>query len=64
MVKNPPNNAQDVRDMVSVPGWGRYPGGGHGNTLQHSCLENPWEEAGRQWSTGSYHKESEMAKAT
>ena len=41
MVKNPPNNAQDVRDMVSVPGWGRYPGGGHGNTLQHSCLENP-----------------------
>ena len=25
----------------SVPGWGRSPGGGHGNPLQHSCLENP-----------------------
>ena len=41
MVKNPPANAGDVRNMGSIPGWGRSPGGGHGNPLQYSCLENP-----------------------
>ena len=41
VVKNPPANAGDVRDTGSVPGWGRSPGGGHGNPLQYSCLENP-----------------------
>ena len=40
MVKNPPANARDVRDAGSIPGWGRSPGGGHGNPLQYSCLEN------------------------
>ena len=40
MVKNPPANAGDVRDAVSIPGSGRYPGVGHGNSLQDS-LENP-----------------------
>ena len=43
VVKNPPANAGDVRDTGSVPGWGRSPGGGHGNPLQYSCLENPME---------------------
>ena len=28
-------------DLGSIPGWGRFPGGGHGNPLQYSCLENP-----------------------
>ena len=28
-------------DLGSVPGLGRFPGGGHGNPLQYSCLENP-----------------------
>ena len=28
-------------DLVSIPGLGRSPGGGHGNPLQCSCLENP-----------------------
>ena len=41
MVKNPPINAGDIRDAGSIPGLGRSPGGGHGNPLQHSCLENP-----------------------
>ena len=41
MVKNPPGNAGDVRDMGSIPGWGRSPGGGNGNPLQYSYLENP-----------------------
>ena len=41
VVKNPPANAGDIRDVGSVPGLGRSPGGGHGNPLQYSCLENP-----------------------
>ena len=40
VVKNPPANAGDIRDVASVPGLGRSPGGGHGNPLQYSCLEN------------------------
>ena len=42
-IKNPPANAGDLRDMGSVPGLGRSPGGGHGNPLQYSCLENPMD---------------------
>ena len=41
VVKNPPASAGDVRDMGSIPGSGRCPGGGHGNPLQDSCLETP-----------------------
>ena len=41
VVKNPPANAGDVRDLGSVPGLGRSPEGGHDNPLQYSCLENP-----------------------
>ena len=40
MVKNWLANAGDVRDAHSIPGSGRSPGGGHGNPLQDSCLEN------------------------
>ena len=40
MVKNPPANTGDVRDVGSIPGSGRSPGGGHGNPLHYSCLEN------------------------
>ena len=40
MVKNPPANIGDIRDMGLIPGLGRSPGGGHGNTRQCSCLEN------------------------
>ena len=54
MVKNPVANAGDIRDVGSIPGLERFPGGGHGNPLQYSCLENPWtEEPGGLWSTGS-----------
>ena len=41
MVKNPPANAGDARDLGSTPGSGRSPGEGNGNPLQYSCLENP-----------------------
>ena len=34
-------SACNVRDLGLIPGLGRYPGGGHGNRLQYSCLENP-----------------------
>ena len=40
MVKNPPANAEDTRDMSSIPGFGRCPGVGNGNPLQYSCLED------------------------
>ena len=38
---NPSANAGDVRDMGLIRGLGRSTGGGHGNSLQYSCLENP-----------------------
>ena len=43
MVKNPPTNAGDIRDASLIPGSGRSPGGGHGNALQYSSLENPMD---------------------
>jgi len=42
--------AGDTGDKVSIPGWGRSPGGGHGNPLQNSCLENPMDR-GAWWAT-------------
>ena len=40
MVKTLPANAGNRGDVCSIPGSGRSPGGGHGNPLQYSCLEN------------------------
>ena len=40
MVKNPPASARDLGDIGLIPGSGKSPGGGHGNPLQHPCLEN------------------------
>ena len=50
VVKNPPANVENVRDMGSIPEWGRSPGGGHGNPLQYSFLENPMDR-GAWWAT-------------
>ena len=36
-------NADDAGDMGSIPRLGRFPGGGHGNPLQYSCLRNPMD---------------------
>ena len=41
VVKNPPANAGDTKDMGSVLGLRRSPAEGNGNPLQYSCLENP-----------------------
>ena len=43
MVKNLPANAGDIRDGDSIPRLGRSPGGGNGNPLLYSCLENPMD---------------------
>ena len=48
VVKNLPAHAGDVRDMGLIPGSERSPGGGHGNLLQYSCLENPMDRGAWQ----------------
>ena len=63
MAKMVKESACKAGDSGSVPGWGRSPGGGHGNPLQHSCLENPTDRGGwwgrkesdsAEWLTPSY----------
>ena len=63
VVKNPLASAGNLRNMGSIPGSGRPPGGGHGNPLQYSCLENPMDRgawratvhrAGHGWSDLAY----------
>ena len=49
MVKNPPAS-EETRDLISIHGSGRSPGGGHGNPLQYSCLEDPMDR-GAWWAT-------------
>ena len=64
MVKNPPANAGDIRDMGSIPGLGRSRGGGCGNPLRYSCLENP---SGQRRSAGYSpwgHKELDTMNET
>ena len=41
VVKKPPANAGDIRDVGLIPELGRYPGGRHDNPLQYTFLENP-----------------------
>ena len=63
MVKNPPANAGDVKDVGLIPALERYPREGNGNPLQHSCLENSMDTrslAGCPWGC----KESDMTEAT
>ena len=43
VVKMPLANAGNIRDVGLIPGLGRSPGGGRGNLLQYSCLENPMD---------------------
>ena len=50
VVKNLPASAGDVRDVGSIPGSGKSPGGGNGNPPQYSCLENPMDK-GAWWAT-------------
>ena len=52
MVKNPPANAGDTRDVDLIPGSGRLPGLGNGNLPQYSCLENAMD-TGDGWAAVS-----------
>ena len=52
VMKNHPANAGDIRDVGEIPGLGRSPGGGHGNPLQYSFLENPMDR-GAWWAIQS-----------
>ena len=61
VIKNLPANAGDRREPGSIPGSGRSPGGGHDNSLQYSCLENPIDR-GPYGSQG--HKESDTPEVT
>ena len=62
VVRNLPANAGDIRDPGSVLGFGRSPGGGHGNPLQYSCLENPMNRG--DWWAPQCHKASDTTEAT
>jgi len=50
VVKGLPANAGDIGDASLIPESGRFPGGGYGNPLQCSCLENPMDR-GAWWAT-------------
>ena len=43
VVKKPPANAGDIREMGLIPESRSFLGGGNGNPLQYSCLENPMD---------------------
>ena len=61
MVKNPPANAGDAGEVGSIPELGRSPGGGIGNLLQYSCLENSMDRGDWQDSPQGC-KESDMTE--
>ena len=63
MLVNPLANAGDERDRGSIPGSERSSGGGHGNPLQYSCLENSMDR-GAWRATVHGVKESDKTEAT
>ena len=64
MVKNPPASAGDIKDAGSISGSGRSPGGGHGNLLQYSCLENSLGQRSLAGFSLKGHKESDITEVT
>ena len=62
-VKDLPAMQEMKAYVISIPGSGRSPGGGHGNPLQYSLLENPMER-GAWWGTVQSQKESDTIEAT
>ena len=63
-VKNPPANAGDIRDVGLIPGLGTSPGGGHGNQLHYSCLENPLDREAWRATVHRVAKMSDMTEVT
>ena len=64
MVKNLPAHVGDIRDVGSIPGLGRSPGGGHGNPRQCSCLENPHGQKSLIGYSPKDHKKSDTTEVT
>ena len=64
LVRNPSAYAGHVRDTGSIPGSERSPGGGHGNPLQCSCLENPHGQRSLAGYSPQGHTESDMNEMT
>ena len=62
VVKNLPANAGNIRAVGLIPGSGRFPGGGHGNPLQNSCLENPQGQRSLAGYSPWGHKESDATE--
>ena len=63
--KGLPANARDIRDEGStLPGLRRSPGGGHGNPLQYSCLQNPHGQKSLEGYSPLGHKESDITEVT
>ena len=63
MAKNPGTNAGDTRNAGLIPELGRPSGGGHGNTLQYSCLEGPMDRGAWQ-ATVPRAPESDVTEVT
>ena len=63
-MKNLTASAGDIRDMGSIPESGRSPGGGRGNPLQYSCLENPHGQRGLMGYSPWGHKELDTTEVT
>ena len=59
VVKNLSANAGDARDVCSIPGSGRFPGGGNGKLLQYSCLEKSMDREAWQATVHGVTKESD-----
>ena len=64
LAKKPPDKAGDVTDPGLIPGLGRYLGGGHGNPLQYSCLENPHGQKSLVGYSPWGHRESDTIEVT
>ena len=64
VVKNPPANVGDLRDMGLIPELGRSPGEGNGNLLQYSCLENPMDGGAWRATVSGVPKESNTTEVT
>ena len=62
VVKNLPDNAGDAGDVGLIPGLGRSPGEGNGNTLQYSFLRNPMDRGAWRITVHGSHKESDTTE--
>ena len=63
MVKKPPATAGDIKEASLIPRSRRCPGGGHGNSLRYSCLENPMDR-GDRWAIVHGVAETDVTEVT